>query len=151
MNDAAREYVRSTLTPIVGDLRSAADRLEKAIGGDEIDCDEVEQIVIAPKNAARTLADVERYIRRVARREGRGTRVTRRERRGTGGMPKPGAGGPLTAPRTAPERLRVTLKGQGGRVAPEQMQRDAPSAPAPSQPGVLPPPPTGIRPAKPQE
>lgn len=151
MNDAAREYVRSTLTPIVSDLRSAADRLEKALGGDDIDCDEVEQIVIAPKNAARTLADVERYIRRVMRREGRGTRVSRSERRSSSGLRKPAAGGPLTAPRTAPARLKVTLKGQGERHTPQQMSRDAPTAPAPSQPGALPPPPTGIRPAKPQE
>lgn len=128
MNEQTREYVRTTLAPAVKALREAADRLDAALAAEDVDVDEIEQIVLLPKAAHRTIADVERYIRKVNRRSARGGRMSRRGRGGMPGAIPPPTGG-VTAPRVAPSRLRVTLKGQG---EPESMQQIASQAPKPT-------------------
>ena len=156
MDEATRDYVRKTLSPLSGELRTTADIIDKIVADDDPDVDDIERAVLAPKNAGRLLADAERYVRKVQRRQNRAA-GRRRERGVTGGQPSvklPG-GKTLTAPHTAPSRLKVSLRGvdagtstptaPGATVLPPPPPLRTPSptpAMPPPTPAAMPPPPT---------
>ena len=137
MDDASQKYIRETLTGAVSDLRMTADGIETVLekSTETIDIDELERLILKPKAIARTLAEVERYARKVVRRHGRTKRISRR-----GGPPITVKGGPgsekLVSPNIAPNRLKVTLKG----VKPTSKEEVAKAA------ATLPPPPVNMTP-----